>query len=208
MKLLYQREAIDTGLTFAALTGLFKEQIKIVGASKVAAIVTDNPKVMISARNKLIAMDGHKHILPIRCMMHAFALILTTALGHPWAKKFVAGAQKIVTYFNASHKPLAKQREFAKQFGVRTGLKTSNTTRITSVHIMLESVLANEQPLKETIKLNLLDSSKAKQLEVKRLVESSDFWFELRILCTLLEPLSQVIMVVQSESYTLSEVTR
>lgn len=73
---------------------------------------------------------------------------------------------------------------------------------------MLESVLANEQPLKETIKLNLLDLSKAKQLEVKRLIESSDFWFELRILCTLLEPLSQVIMVVQSESYTLSEVTR
>jgi hypothetical protein len=193
---------------FVFYAGLFRDQIAIVGADKVAAIVTDNPKVMISARKKLVAMNNHKHILPLRCMMHGFALILTTALGHPWAKQHVSSAQKIVTFMNASHRPLATVRKFAKQYDVRTGLKTSNTTRINSVHIMLGSVLANEVPLKETIKLNVLDLSKESQREVKRLVESDEFWYEVKILCSMLEPLSQVIMVVQSENYTLAEVTR
>jgi Protein of unknown function (DUF 659) len=192
------------------MIGLFKEQIESVGCAKVAAVVTDNPKVMRSARAKLVAMEGCKHIIPLRCMMHGFALILTTAMGHPWAKKLVASAQRIVTYFNASHRPLATVRATAKKLNITTGLKTSNQTRITSVHIMLKSVLTNEVPLKETVKVTpaLLDLTKPNQAEVKRCIEDTDFWYQLKILCALLEPLSQVIMAVQGEEITVAEVTR
>jgi Protein of unknown function (DUF 659) len=188
---------------------LFKKQIDMIGADKVAAIVTDSPNAMNSAKKKLLVMKGYEHIINMRCMLHGFALVLTSSLGSPWAKDIVSNAQKIVTYFNASHRPLATVRDFAKSLNITTGLKTSNQTRITSTHICLQSVLANMAPLQQTVKIDkMLDLSKVNQREVKKIVEDEDFWYKLRVLCGILEPLSQIIMQVQGDNITLADVTR
>ena len=49
--------------------------------------------------------------------------------------------QSVVTFFRASHKPLALLKEPAASRGIKRMLVTSNKTRFTSVHAMLESVL-------------------------------------------------------------------
>ena len=62
-------------------------------------------------------------------------------MGHPYAGAIVSKAQLLVTFFRASHKPLALLKEYAKARGINRMLVTSNKTRFTSVHAMLESVL-------------------------------------------------------------------
>lgn len=83
--------------------GMMKELVDRVGKDKVASVVTDNPSAMRLARQLLTSLDGYKHILGFRCYMHLFALIMNSVVSHPYARGLVAKAQKIVTYFRASH---------------------------------------------------------------------------------------------------------
>ena len=68
-------------------------------------------------------------------------------MGHPFAEGLVRRAQSIVTFYRASHKPLALLKDHAASIGIKRMLVTSNKTRFTSVHAMLESVLR----LKDTL---------------------------------------------------------
>jgi hypothetical protein len=197
-------------LSASAGTDLFKTQIDIIGSSRVAAIVSDSPTVMIAAKRELTATEGYRHIITLRCMMHGFALVLTSSLGHPFAAALVRDAQKIVTFFNSSHRPLALMRQFAEAQGVKTGLKTSNTTRIISVHMCLASVLANRAALEAVIAVtpSVLNLRKAPQMKVKEIILDPDFWYKLQVTCAILEPLSQVISAVQGDATTMGDVTR
>ena len=197
-------------LSAAAATELFKTQIDIVGRERVAAIVSDSPKVMIAAKRELTSTEGYSHIIAMRCMMHGFALVLTSSMGHPFAVELVRDAQKIVTYFHASHRPLALMRQFAKAQGVNFGLSTSNTTRIISVHLCLASVLTNRSALEAVIAMepSVLNLSKPPQAKVKEIILDPDFWYKLQILCAILQPLSQVITAVQGDGTTIADVTR
>jgi hypothetical protein len=49
--------------------------------------------------------------------MHAFALLLGSILALPWAKELVTNAQRVVTFFRASHQPLALLRPAADELG-------------------------------------------------------------------------------------------
>ena len=69
-----------------------------------------------------------------RCMMHAFNSTMLSVMGHPFAKKLVSQAQALVTFFRASHQPLASLTKLAKSMGIKRTLITSNKTRFTSVH--------------------------------------------------------------------------
>lgn len=137
--------------------------------------------------------------------MHAFALLLGTILAHPWAASVVARAQKIVTYFKASHKPQALLRKAAKEADVKIGLRTSNKTRFTSVEMMLTSVKANERALKTVLRSN---ASAIASEPVKAIIRSDIFWPELDDLLSIIEPVSQVIMAIQSTKSTLADVMR
>jgi hypothetical protein len=137
--------------------------------------------------------------------MHAFALLLGSLLAHPWARNIVVSAQRVVTYFMASHTPLAKLREAAQQLGIKKGLATSNKTRFTSVHICLESVRSNSAAF--TLVLQS-DSDAIKSREVMLLLKDRQLWDGLDILCPVLEPLSKVIMGIQSKHATMADICR
>ncbi len=83
-----------------------------------------------------------------RCMMHGFGLVMGSMLAHPWAKKLVVAAQKLVTFFRASSRPMALLRQEAALQGIFTTLSSSNKTRMTSVQICINSVLVLKDPIK------------------------------------------------------------
>ena len=70
-------------------------------------------------------------------------------MGHSYAVALVKHAQEVVTFFRASHKPLALLREIAVTMGIKRMLVSSNKTRFTSVHAMLESLVRLELALKQ-----------------------------------------------------------
>ena len=49
--------------------------------------------------------------------MHAFNSTMLSVMGHPFAKKLVSQAQALVTFFRASHQPLALLTKLAKSMG-------------------------------------------------------------------------------------------
>lgn len=141
--------------------------------------------------------------------MHAFALLLGTMLSHAWARNIVTKAQKIVMYFKASHLPLGLLKAEAKQqlgvTGKHAGLRTANTTRFTSVHMMLSSVFQLERALKFVVQKHGRDIQSA---QVKSYINDPSFWKSLEQLVRLLQPLTEVIMAIQGDHSTLADVTR
>jgi hypothetical protein len=163
-------------------------------------------------RTSLCGMRGPetKHLFWARCFMHAFALLMGTMLSHAWARSIVTRAQRIVTYFKASHRPLGLLQIAARQTLEVTGekyagLRSANTTRFTSVHMMLSSVYQLERALKSVV---VDHGSEVKSGPVKRDLGDASFWKDLEQLVKLLQPLSEVIMAIQGDHSTLADVTR
>lgn len=168
---------------------------------------------MVAARRLLGERAECKHIITMPCMMHGFALILKSALAHPTATQAIASIQRVVTFFQSSHQPLAFLQECAKAAGIATGLQTSNHTRITSVHYCLESVLKLEGAFKKLLdRKNDNDFPPTLKEPQKRwlleLLDSRRFWAQLEALCKLLQPLTKVIMAVQGAHTTLADLAR
>ncbi len=126
-------------------------------------------------------------------------------MGHKFAITIVSQAQSLVTFFRASHKPLALLRETAASRGIKRMLVTSNKTRFTSVHAMLESVLR----LKDSL-VFLAETQRpllsAAVLSV--LVDNDLFFLGIKQLCLLLTPFTLVIHAIQSDDATLADVMR
>lgn len=137
--------------------------------------------------------------------MHSFSLVVGSLLGHPWAKDIIKKAQRLVTYFNASKRANSLLMESAKNMGISGQLQTSNTTRLTSVHVMLESVVKMDLELHAVLNLHSDDIT---QDEVKTIIEDRQFWAGAEVLSKLLVPFSQVVMAIQSKSATVADTTR
>jgi hypothetical protein len=190
----------------ACTTDMFAAEVDKVGADRVGAITTDAAPVMTAARRELVKRPQYAHILNIRCMMHGFALVMGSVMGHPFAASIVKDAQAIVTYFRASHRPLALLYEAASELSIIGALETSNKTRFTSVHRCLASVAKLEPAFKRMLNKHprLLEGCTV----VPGILNSRLFWTKLEALCKLLEPFSRVIGGVQGDATTLADVTR
>lgn len=137
--------------------------------------------------------------------MHAFALLLGSVTAHTWASTLVTNAQKVVTYFQASHQPLALFRAAQQQLpgSVRPPeLASSNATRLTSVQLCVQSVLKNQAAF------NSMDKAVINNNTVLGLVQDLQFFADLGKLNALLRPICFVIMAVQRQTITLADVTR
>jgi hypothetical protein len=95
--------------------------------------------------------------------------------------------------------------EVAKNMGISGMLQTSNTTRFTSVHLMLQSVLKMDGPLHAVLNVH---RDEIQQPEVKLIIENRQFWAGLEVLSMMLEPFSQVVMAIQAKTATLADTTR
>jgi hypothetical protein len=143
-----------------------------------------------------------------RCYMHAFALLLGSIMSHSWATDLLSKAQKVVTYFRASHKPMALFREAqAKLPGNHKALASSNTTRLTSAQLAESSVLHNHGTF--TSILNEPGGKDAiTNAGVLQLLQDLHFFGDLGLLDAVLEPISWVIMAVQRKTATMADVAR
>lgn len=143
-----------------------------------------------------------------RCYMHAFALLLGSIMSHTWATDLLSKAQKVVTYFRASHKPMALFREAqAKLPGQDQALASSNTTRLTSAQLAESSVLHNHATF-----TSMLSEPGGKEAitnaVVLQLLQDLHFFGDLGLLDAVLEPISWVIMAVQRKTTTIADVAR
>lgn len=125
-------------------------------------------------------------------------------MGHHFATTIVSRAQSLVTFFRASHKPLALLKEGAAAKGIKRMLVTSNKTRFTSVHAMLESVLR----LKDVMIEIAGQHKKLLSAAVCAILADDMFFFGLQQICQLLVPFTLVIQAVQSDDATLAAVMR
>lgn len=136
--------------------------------------------------------------------MHAFNTCMGSLMGHAWAKKIVKRSQKVVTSIRASHLPMHELSKIAKRMGITRMLITSNKTRFTSVHAMMESLVRLEPALTElAIKQPYLLTPKALAL-----LTDDMFFLKLKKLCFLLEPFTLVIYAVQGNDTTAADVMR
>ncbi len=137
--------------------------------------------------------------------MHCFSTCMGSVMGHPYAGAIVSKAQSLVTFFRASRKPLALLKEYAKARGINGMLVTSNKTRFTSVHAMLESVLR----LKDVM-LHLLETHQnllsAGVLAV--LADCELLFIGIKQICQMLVPFTLVIQAIQSDDASLADVMR
>ena len=82
-------------------------------------------------------------------MLHGFALLVVSILSHAWASRVVAQCQRIVTFFRDSNRMRELLSVKAEALQINSGLVSANTTRLTSVQLMLESVAKLRSPLKQ-----------------------------------------------------------
>ena len=114
-------------------------------------------------------------------------------MGHPYASGMTTQAQKLVTFFRASHQPLALLKKLAHSMGIKRMLITSNKTRFTSVHASLESVVRLQSVLQEIARQHPAILSKC----AMKTISNDMFFVRLKQLCKLQEPFSLVIAAVQ-----------
>jgi hypothetical protein len=138
--------------------------------------------------------------------MHGFSLVLKSVLAHPWAKDLLLRSQQVVTYFRASHAPLAALRAAAKELGITTCLQSSNTTRMTSSYGCTSSVQAH-QPAFTRMSSSSSDVQIA-NTDVGDTLGDAAFWDDLSSLNKVLAPISRVIKVLQGDAATLADVSR
>jgi hypothetical protein len=140
--------------------------------------------------------------------MHAFALLLGSIMSHSWAAELLSKAQKVVTYFQASHKPLSLFRDAqAKLPGKHKALASSNTTRLTSAQLAESSVLHNHATFN-----HVLTEPGGKEAitnaVVLQLLQDLHFFGDLGLLDAVLEPICWVIMAVQRKTTNMADVAR
>ena len=136
--------------------------------------------------------------------MHAFSTTMASVMGHKHATGLITRAQKLVTFFRASHQPLALLKKLAGNMGIKRMLITSNKTRFTSVHASLESVVRLQSALQEIARQQASLLSK----EALNIIIDDMFFVRLKQICRLLEPFSLVIAAVQAARTTLADVMR
>jgi hypothetical protein len=149
-------------------------------------------------------------------MMHGFALLLTSILAIPWIAGVVKRATAAITYFRNSHYPLGLLRAAAKARGVLGSLASPCATRMTSIERALQSLVDLERAvfdvLQEKPQLLLRTSDgkadNAKHRAIREDLENPDFWRDVKRVVAVLQPISRVIMAVQADAITISDVAR
>lgn len=126
-------------------------------------------------------------------------------MGHPSIKAVITLCQKIVTFVRASHLTLANLTKRAKESKppINTGLKSSNTTRLTSTFLCISSVLEHRRVL-----ISMLHAQEISSTVVSKIIMDGAFWTRLSDIYHLLKPFSDVIMSIQSNESRLADVAR
>src|ERR1700728_5498891 len=172
-------ESSHTGNYLSEVIG---EVIEKIGPNKISAIVSDNASNVRNAHEvNLIACD-----------------IVKENFGNRLLKKVNA----LASFFTNSHQASAKLSQLIKERNISGGgIKLYCKTRWTTASESTNSIIRLEAVLEEIVvnENNLLND------KVRRIIQTRNFFSDLRILSFVLDPLRKVVLALEYRSATLGD---
>lgn len=83
--------------------------------------------------------------------MHAFALMICSMLGYPWARALVGTAQQLAIHFTTDKVAVDILAVEAAKLSLTVHLSPCNLSQVQSVHACLESLLRLQTPIKQAL---------------------------------------------------------
>jgi hypothetical protein len=120
--------------------------IESIDPNKFTAIVTDGEAAMQAAKRRIT--EKYPHIMAVRCIAHHINLVTKDIISIDWVKKTLQKCQRIISFFQGSHRAGAALRDEIKKFFAGANLKSSVKTRWSTSWDVCESILRLENNIK------------------------------------------------------------
>jgi hypothetical protein len=178
------------------ILGLMNTVVDEIGEDYIVQVVTDNGSAYKKAGEEL--MNLRPHIFWTPCAAHCVDLMLKEIGKLDSVKKAVDAGQKITRYIYNHHFVLRLMRDHTGGDLLRPGI-----TRFATNFIALQSLLKHQAGLKQMFRSDkwlgstFATSSDGKTVEA--MVNSVDFWKRIDLLVRLIEPLYEVLRVVDGD---------
>ena len=200
-KYLYKLEDLSenshTGNYLAEVIG---KVIKKIGPNKISAIVSDNAANVRSAHN--ILQDKYPNIENIRCIVHAINLIACDITKESFGDRLLRKVNILGLFFKNSHQAGAKLKQLIKENHISGGgIKLYCKTRWTTASESVDSIIRLEAVLEKIV----VDDGNLVNDRVKRVIQTRNFFSDLRILSFVLDPLRKAVLALESRSATLGD---
>jgi len=183
------------------LATIIEKVISDVGEDRICAVVSDNAANVRNTR-KLIH-ENHPKIENVRCIAHSINLIACDIVKEKFGDGLLKRVNILVNFFCNSYRANAKLVQIIKERGISGGgLKLYCKTRWTTAGDSVNSVVNLESALEEMANNHdcLLTNDK-----IKRIIQSRDFFSNLRVLAFVLDPLRKAVLSLESKTATLSD---
>lgn len=190
-------ENSHTGNYLAEVIGKVIEKI---GPNKISAIVSDNAANVRNARETL--QNKYPNIENVRCIAHAVNLIACDITKENFGDRLLRKVNILGSFFKNSHQAGAKLKQLIKDHNIHGGgIKLYCKTRWTTASDSVDSIIRLESVLEQiaTNDSNLLND------RVKRVIQTRNFFSDLRILLFVLDPLRKAVLALESRSATLGD---
>jgi len=199
---LYQlTDLSDHSHTAEYLSSVIEKVINEIGVDRVSAIVSDNASNVKKARE--LIQNKFQNIENVRCIAHCINLIACDIVKENFGDRLLRRVNILVTFFKSSHQANSILHTLMKEKGVvGGGLKLYCKTRWTTASESVNSVINLESILEEIVTDHhqILTNDK-----IEKIVNSRNFFSDLRILAFVLDPLRKAVLALEARSATLAD---
>jgi hypothetical protein len=174
------------------------EIIEKVESNKISAIVSNNAANIWNARK--ILQEKYPNIENVRCIAHAVNLIACDIVKESFGDRLLRKVNILGSFFKSSHQADAKFTQLIKENNIRGGgIKLYCKTRWTTASDSVDSIIRLQEVLEQIVTNdgNLLND------KVKRVIQTRNFFSDLRILSFVLNLLRKAVLALESKSATL-----
>src|SRR3954469_10771166 len=172
------------------LSTVIEDVIVNIGESRISAIVSDNAANVKNARK--IIHEKYPSIENVRCIAHSINLIACDIVKAKFGDRLLRRVNTITTFFRNSHQANSKITQLIKEKGINGGgLKLYCKTRWTTASESINSVINLESVLKAFV-TNYHQSTTASD-RIKTIIQSRNFFSDLRVLSFVLKPLRKAV---------------
>jgi hypothetical protein len=190
----------DNSHTASYVADVIGEIIENIGPSKISAIVSDNAANVRNAR--VILQEKYPNIENVRCIAHAVNLIACDIVKESFGDRLLRKVNILGSFFKNSHRAGAKLTQLIKENdihggGIKLYCKTQWMTASDSVDSIIRLELVLDQIV--TNDNDLLND------KVRRVIQTRNFFSNLRILSFVLNPLRKAVLALESKSATLGD---
>jgi hypothetical protein len=199
---LYQLSDLsENSHTAEYLAATIEKVINDIGEDRISAVVSDNAANVRNARK--IIHENHPKIENVRCVAHSINLIACDIVKEKFGDKLLKRVNTLTTFFRSSHLANSKLTQIIKEKGITGGgLKLYSKTRWTTASESVNSAINLEVALEEMVTSHdqLLTNDK-----IKPIIQSRNFFSNLRILAFVLDPLRKAVLSLESKKATLAD---